>query len=146
MTTQGTNRKIQWLPILLIAWNLLDIAVHEGEPLRITGNIVGIAAALIVLFGVVRAYAPYILGLAAVIVVGLNVAESFLHGYLPPMLIFVGVSVFSSSRARLFQHRLQFLGGFVDGRYPNNGHGLASASRQRGYCVISFIKQQHGVL
>ncbi|NJL56188.1 hypothetical protein HC928_14155 [bacterium] len=98
MTTQGTNRKIQWLPILLIAWNLLDIAVHiavhEGEPLRITGNIVGIAAALIVLFGVVRAYAPYILGLAAVIVVGLNVAESFLHGYLPPMLIFVGVSVF----------------------------------------------------
>lgn len=83
---------------LLIAWNLIDIAVHiavnEVEPLRITGNIVGMAAALIVLVGGARAYAPYILGLAATIVVGLNTAESFRDGYMPPMLVFVGVSVF----------------------------------------------------
>ena len=70
------------------------MAVDRVEPLRVTGNIVGIAAALIVLVGVARAYAPYILGLAAAIVVGLNTAESFRDGYMPPMLVFVGVSVF----------------------------------------------------
>ncbi len=52
---KSTGRKIQWLPILLIAWNLFDIFVHVradlAEPLRISGNIVGIVAGLIILFG-----------------------------------------------------------------------------------------------
>ncbi|NJO06297.1 MAG: hypothetical protein HC876_12665 [Chloroflexaceae bacterium] len=92
------NKKFQWLPALIIIWNLIDIAIHiavnEVEPLRITGNIIGITAALIVLFGVARAYAPHILALAAAIVVGLNAIQSFLHGYALPMLVFIGVSVF----------------------------------------------------
>ena len=47
MQTENTDHKIQWLPILLIAWNIFDIAVHVAvdrvEPLRVSGNIVGIA-------------------------------------------------------------------------------------------------------
>ncbi|MEL6306820.1 MAG: hypothetical protein AAFQ52_01695 [Chloroflexota bacterium] len=58
MATQNTSRNIQWIPILLIVWNLLDIAVHIAvdmvEPLRITGNIVGLIAAVIVLMGLVK--------------------------------------------------------------------------------------------
>lgn len=98
METQNVGRRIQWLPTLLIVWNILDIAIHIAlnmvEPLRITGNIVGIAAALIVLFGLARAYAPYTLGGAAAVVVGVNMLESFQHGFLLPMLVFVGISVF----------------------------------------------------
>lgn len=98
METQNAGRRIQWLPTLLIVWNILDIAIHIAlnmvEPLRITGNVVGIAAALIVLFGLARAYAPYILGGAAAVVVGVNMLESFQHGFSLPMLGFVGVSVF----------------------------------------------------
>ncbi len=98
MSTARAERQFPWLPTLLIAWNLIDVAVHiavnEVEALRITGNIVGIAAALIVLLGVTRVYAPYILGLAAAIVVVLNTVESFWHGFRLPMLVFVGVSVF----------------------------------------------------
>ncbi|MEO1165782.1 MAG: phospholipase [Chloroflexota bacterium] len=97
MTTQNTSRNIQWIPILLIVWNLLDIAVHIAvdmvEPLRITGNIVGLIAAVIVLMGLVKSYQPIMLALATVSVVLLNTIESALHGYLIPMLIFVGVSV-----------------------------------------------------
>ena len=91
------RRNTRWLPILLVAWSTLDIAVHVAvdmvEPLRITGNVAAIVAGLIVLAGIVRAAAPYVVGLAAVVVVGLNGVESFLHGYLLPMLVFVGVSV-----------------------------------------------------
>lgn len=92
------NKEIQWLPILLIIWNLFDIAVHvaanEVEPLRITGNIIGIVAALIILLGIARTYTPYLLVIAAVTVVSLNAIQSFLHGYALPMLVFIGVSVF----------------------------------------------------
>ena len=52
------QRKFQWLPALLIIWNLLDIAVHVAldmaEPWRIAGNVVGIVAALVVVFGVAK--------------------------------------------------------------------------------------------
>ena len=55
MTTEHTTGKFQWLPILLIAWNLFDIFVHVRadmvEPLRVTGNVVAIAAALVVCSG-----------------------------------------------------------------------------------------------
>ncbi|MEL6527989.1 MAG: hypothetical protein AAFQ07_19990, partial [Chloroflexota bacterium] len=97
MATQKKSRNIQWIPILLIVWNLLDIAVHIAvdmvEPLRITGNIVGLIAAVIVLMGLVKSYQPIMLALATVSVVLLNTIESALHGYLIPMLIFVGISV-----------------------------------------------------
>jgi len=97
MKTENTGRKIQWLPILLIVWNLLDMGVHivvdMVEPLRIAGNIVGLIAAVVVLLGLVKVYQPYILGLTAIVVIVLNTLESALHGYLLPMLVFVGISV-----------------------------------------------------
>ncbi len=76
METQVTKRQFSWLATLLIGWNILDIVVHVAiglaEPWRIAGNITGIAAALIVLFGLAKPYAPQILGGAAVGVVLLN--------------------------------------------------------------------------
>ena len=98
METQNNSRNFQWLPTAFIIWNLFDIAVHVGinyvEPLRIAGNIAGLAAAAIVLLGLARAYAPHVLGLGAVFVVGFNLWESFLHGFFWPGLIFISVSVY----------------------------------------------------
>jgi hypothetical protein len=57
---ESTNKKFQWFPALIILWNLIDIVVHVGlnmaEPWRIAGNIVGIAAALVVWFGLAKPY------------------------------------------------------------------------------------------
>ncbi len=98
MKTQNKEHKIQRLPSLLIAWHMFDIAVHVAvdmvEPLRITGNIVGIAAALIVLLGFAKTYAPYILGGAAIAVVAVNTVFASENGFAIPMLIFIGVSLF----------------------------------------------------
>jgi hypothetical protein len=56
--TKMENKRFQWLPTLIILWNVIDIAVHVGlnmaEPWRIAGNIVGIVAALIVFFGMAK--------------------------------------------------------------------------------------------
>ncbi|MEL6271239.1 MAG: hypothetical protein AAFV33_02040 [Chloroflexota bacterium] len=98
METQNNSRKHRWIPTAFIIWNLFDIAVHVGidlvEPLRIAGNIAGLVGAVIVLAGMARAYAPYVLGLTALLVVGFNLWESFLHGFFWPSLIFISVSVF----------------------------------------------------
>jgi hypothetical protein len=92
------NRKIQWLPTLLIVWNLIDIIVHVAigmaEPLRIGGNIVGIVATLVVWFGLAKPYAPHILGGSAVVVVVLNAIHASQNGSAIPMLLFIGVAVF----------------------------------------------------
>ncbi|MGB3058239.1 MAG: hypothetical protein WBE17_00740, partial [Anaerolineae bacterium] len=96
--TKMENRKIQWLPTLLIVWNLIDIVVHVGlnmaEPWRIAGNIVGIVAALIVFFGMAKSYAPHILGGAAVVVVVVNAIHAAAHGFVIPMLVFIGFALF----------------------------------------------------
>ena len=98
MKTANTSRKIQWLPILLIVWNILDIVVHVvlnlAEPLRIAGNVAALVAAVVVLLGLARAYAPHLLGLAAALVVGFNLWQSVLHGFFWPSLIFIGVSLY----------------------------------------------------
>lgn len=90
-------QKIQWFPTLLILWNILDIVVHVAldmaEPWRIAGNIVGIAATLIVLLGVAKPYAWQILSGTAVAVVVLNVIHSVLHGWLVPSFVFIGISL-----------------------------------------------------
>jgi len=97
METQQTKRQFPWLATLLIVWNVFDIAVHVAidlaEPWRIAGNVTGIAAALIVLFGLAKPYAPQILGGAAVVVVLLNAIHSVLHGWIAPSFIFIGVSL-----------------------------------------------------
>jgi hypothetical protein len=64
-----------------------------AEPWRITGNIVGIAAALVVWFGIAKPYAPHILGGAAAVVVVLNVIHSVAHGWIAASFIFIGVSL-----------------------------------------------------
>ncbi|MEO1443825.1 MAG: hypothetical protein AAFV33_25720, partial [Chloroflexota bacterium] len=97
METKQANRQFPWLATLLIIWNIIDIAVHVAidlaEPWRIAGNIVGIAAALIVLSGVAKPFAPQILGGTAVVVVLLNAVHSVLHDWLAPSFIFIGVSL-----------------------------------------------------
>jgi hypothetical protein len=105
METVIENRRFQWLPALFILWNIIDIAVHVAlnmaEPLRITGNIVGIAAALVVWFGLAKPFAPHILGGAAIVVVVLNGIHSAGHGYfaaehayIVPTLVFIGIALF----------------------------------------------------
>lgn len=97
MNTENKGR-FQWLPALIILWNLIDIGVHVAlnmaEPFRIAGNIVGIAAALIVWFGLAKPYAPHILVGAAAVVVVLNVIHAAEHGYFIPTLVFIGVALF----------------------------------------------------
>lgn len=94
----NTSRNIPWLAILIIVWNTFDIVLHVYvelvEPLRIAGNVAAIAAAVIVLLGLVRNYAPHVLGLAAVLFIGFNTLESILHGFFVPSLVFISVSVF----------------------------------------------------
>lgn len=97
MDTPKKSRSLLWLPIALLAWNGFDVILHIAldfvEPLRIAGNVVAAAAALVALLRLAGRYAPHVLSLAAALVVGLNGAESLLHGHLVPMLIFVGVTV-----------------------------------------------------
>jgi hypothetical protein len=98
MKTGNASRKIQWLPILLISWSIFDIVLHVmldmAEPLRIAGNVAALVAAVVVLLGLARAYAAHVLGLAAALVIGFNLWESVLHGFLWPSLIFIGVSLY----------------------------------------------------
>jgi hypothetical protein len=98
MKTENKKQRFEWLPTLLIVWNIIDIIVHVAidmaEPLRITGNIIGIFAALIGLFGLVKSYAPHLLGGAAFVVVILNSIHAFEYGFAIPMLVFIGVTLF----------------------------------------------------
>ena len=97
MNESNVRSRHPWLPINLLAWNGFDVVLHVAvdlvEPLRVAGNVVAAAAALVVLMRLAGRYAPHVLSVAAALVVGLNAVESLLHGYLPPMLIFVGVTV-----------------------------------------------------
>jgi len=99
MKTENTYRKIPWLPILLIAWNLFDaglhIAIDFAEPARIAGNIIGVVAAIIVLLGHAKSYTPHLLSLSAVVVVILKSTQPLFAGFIEIIpLTFVGVSVF----------------------------------------------------
>ena len=97
VNTETANRKIRRLPTLLILWNLFDVVVHVVvdmvEPWRVAGNVVGVAAALIVLFGAARAYAPQALVGTAGLVVVLNAIHSVLNGWVAPSFVFIGVSL-----------------------------------------------------
>jgi haloalkane dehalogenase len=92
------KNKTQWLPILLIVWNLIDIAVHIAvdmvEVLRVSGNVLAIAAAVVVLTGVTKTWAHDVLVGSAIVVVILNSIFSAQNGFLAPVLVFVGVTVF----------------------------------------------------
>lgn len=129
MTTQHSQRKLQWLSILLIIWNLFDIGVHVTadmvEPLRITGNVVGIFAALSALLGVAKSAQPFLLGSAAVAVVVLNVVFAAQSGARPPMLVFIGVSLLLL--LRLAQRKFSALNA-ADGRFIDSSWAVPVAT------------------
>ena len=97
METANTGRNLPWLAILIIGWNTFDIVLHVYvelvEPLRVAGNVAAIAAAVIVLLGLARDYAPHVLGLATVIFIGLNITHAIANGFFVPSLVFISVSV-----------------------------------------------------
>ena len=78
-------------------WNIFDIVIHIAtdlvEPWRVAGNVAALAAAVIVLFGLMRGHGHHVLGLGALLVVAFNLAESIQHGFLWPSLIFIGVTL-----------------------------------------------------
>ena len=87
----------RWLPITFVVWNLIDIAVHIAvdmvEVLRISGNVLGIAVAVVVLTGLTKNRAHDLLAGSALIVITLNSVFAAQVGVIIPMLVFVGVSV-----------------------------------------------------
>ncbi|MCP4543486.1 MAG: alpha/beta fold hydrolase [Chloroflexi bacterium] len=97
--TNKQSQNIQWLPILLVAWNIIDAGLHISigfvDPVRIAGNIVGVVAAIIVLLGLAKSYAPHALGLGAALIVILNAMQPPISGFLGIVLLtFIGGSVF----------------------------------------------------
>lgn len=92
------KKKFQILPFLLISWNILDIIVHVAtdfvEPLRIVGNLIGILAGVIVWSGIMKKRLHDPLLISAILVLILNIIQSYLYGYLIPVFIFIGASVF----------------------------------------------------
>lgn len=97
MDSNKSRVAMRWLAALLIVWNVLDIVVHLAlnllEPWRLAGNIVAIAATLIVVFGIARRYHALVLVAAAVVVVLFNGINSVLDGWLAPSFVFIGVTV-----------------------------------------------------
>ena len=99
MNIETTDRKIQWLPTLLIAWIIFDagfhIPIYFVGPVRIAGNIVGVVTAIIVLLGLAKSYAPHLLGLDAAVIVILNSTQPPFSGFVEIIVLtFIGVSVF----------------------------------------------------
>ncbi len=99
MKTQNKEYKIQWLPILLIVWNIVDAGFHLAidfiEPVRITGNIIGVVAAIIVLLGLAKSYAPHLLSLSAAVIIIINSTQRPFSGPVEIIVLtFIGVSVF----------------------------------------------------
>lgn len=102
---KAEKNKIQWLPIIIIVWNLIDIAVHVAvdmvEVLRVSGNVLAIAVTVVVLNVSTKKWThDVLLGSAGVVVIlnsifllknGTFMVE---NGFLVPMLVFVGVTVF----------------------------------------------------
>ncbi len=119
----NTTKQRNWLPILLIGWNVFDVVLHLRlriiEPLRLTGNAVGIGVAVLIMAGFGRKYAPHLLALSAVTVLVLSTIFFSQVGFRIPSLIFIGTHLFMlirwaqnlttpSSVARSFYQRRQF--------------------------------------
>jgi hypothetical protein len=69
------------------------VAIGIAEPLHITGNIFGIAAAVVVWLVLAKPDTPHILvGVSAVLVL-LNMIHAAVHGFFFPSLVFIGVAL-----------------------------------------------------
>lgn len=86
------------IPILLIGWNTFDFSVHMNlnmvEPLRITGNIIGIIAALMVITGLLKKHQRLVIIIAVIAVIAVNAAHPILWGAELPVSVFIGTSLF----------------------------------------------------
>ncbi|MEM8859254.1 MAG: hypothetical protein AAGD96_13085 [Chloroflexota bacterium] len=94
----SSTKQQNWLPLFLIGWNVFDVVLHLGlgiiEPLRLTGNAVGILVAVWVLAGFGRKYAPHLLALSAVVLIILSTIFFSQVGFRVPSLIFIGTHLF----------------------------------------------------
>ena len=91
-----------------------------AEPLRITGNIVGIAVARIVWFGLAMLFVPHILGSAAMLVVIFNVIHAARHGYFAAehayfitTLVFIGIALFCCFAGHRLSLRRMLINAFI---------------------------------
>lgn len=90
--------KTQKIALLLIIWNLVDIAVHIAinlpETYRIAGNVIGIVAGTVVLLNVLKQYTRFIAIGSLIGVFILNFIHAYLHTALIPSFVFIGPAFF----------------------------------------------------
>ena len=96
------------IPVVLIGWNMFDailhIAIDMAEPLRITGNIIGVLAAISILLGAPKKLSFPLLLVAFISTVALNTFHVSENDFAIPMLIFIGLSLYLLLRwAQIFK-------------------------------------------
>ncbi|MEM7802450.1 MAG: hypothetical protein AAF633_24870 [Chloroflexota bacterium] len=92
------HRAAGWIPLFIILWNSFDIILHvainQVEPLRVSGNVVGIIAVATLLLGFGTPFEALVLIMAAIAVVALNSIFALQNGFEIPMLVLIGVAVY----------------------------------------------------
>ena len=86
------------IPVVLVEWNMfgaiLHIAIDMAEPLRITGNIIGVLAAITILLGAPKKLSFPLLLVAFISTVALNTVHVSENSFAIPMLVFIGLSLY----------------------------------------------------
>ncbi len=86
------------IPVVLIGWNMFDailhIAIDMAEPLRITGNIIAVLAAITILLGAPKKLSFPLLLVAFISTVALNTFHVIENDFAIPMLVFIGLSLY----------------------------------------------------
>ena len=86
------------IPVVLVGWNMFDailhIAIDMAEPLRITGNIIAVLAAITILLGAPKKLSFPLLLVAFISTVALNTVHVSENSFAIPMLVFIGLSLY----------------------------------------------------
>ena len=86
------------IPAVLVGWNMFDallhIAIDMAEPLRITGNVIAVLVAVVILLGAPKKLSFSLLLAAFISTVALNTVHVSENDFAIPMLIFVGLSLY----------------------------------------------------
>ena len=86
------------IPVVLVGWNMFDailhIAIDMAEPLRITGNIIAVLAAITILLGAPKKLSFPLLLVAFISTVALNTFHVIENDFAIPMLVFIGLSLY----------------------------------------------------
>ena len=86
------------IPVVLVGWNMFDAILHividMAEPLRITGNIIGVLAAITILLGAPKKLSFPLLLVAFISTVALNTFHAIENDFAIPMLVFIGLSLY----------------------------------------------------